>query len=133
MNLFFDAHFVFIWVKSFKKVYFQLCPTLFGLRQLTSHMCNLKRFLKRDALQSLCYHLIVLHFFRNEQLSRKSTAYKIFVCCTVSKATRRKTLTLISRDFFFYMRDRNFSYIVRVMHLTSIIVVIPYKFYVNFY
>ena len=37
-NIFFDAHFVFICVKSFKKVHSQLFCILLGLGQSTSHM-----------------------------------------------------------------------------------------------
>ena len=39
MKSFFDADFVFIWVKSFRKVYSQLCSILQGLGQPTSHEC----------------------------------------------------------------------------------------------
>ena len=35
----FDANFVFVWVKSLKKVHSQLCSILLGLGQLSSHMC----------------------------------------------------------------------------------------------
>ena len=40
-EIFFDAHFVFICVKSFNKVHSQLCSILLGLGQPTSQMCNL--------------------------------------------------------------------------------------------
>ena len=38
-EVFFDAHFVFMCLKSFKKVHSQLCSILLGLGQHSSHMC----------------------------------------------------------------------------------------------
>ena len=38
VKIIFDAHFVFTWVESFRKVHSQLCSILLGLGQPTSHM-----------------------------------------------------------------------------------------------
>ena len=39
VKIIFDAHFVFTWLESFRKVHSQLCSILLGLEQPTSHMC----------------------------------------------------------------------------------------------
>ena len=41
MKIFFDAHFVFTWVKGFRKVHSNFCSNLQGLGQPISHMCKL--------------------------------------------------------------------------------------------
>ena len=38
IEIVFNSHFVFIWVKTFKKVHFHLCSNLLGLCQPISHM-----------------------------------------------------------------------------------------------
>ena len=39
MENFFDAHFVFIWVKGFRKVHYNSCSNLQGFEQPITHMC----------------------------------------------------------------------------------------------